>query len=671
MDNVTAYILYKLVSPCILSSTDRNTLTPGKQKTQKERKMKKLGGNNIFKRASLVVLGAFSLMAVAFTAFSFTRGSARPVQEVGAVTSSSIVLNSSSTLDPALTTSYTYNYETVGSVDNTQFWFNACKASTGALCQASVAYTGFIANTSALEGYTSITVTARLSAEYSDYPVYLIVATDSSFSTYPTYYYTELFTSTALTTSDQTFTISLASTTDTFFEIGSYCYGWSSLPDVIFSSVTFHYPTLTSITVDGANSIGLANEGSVYDYVVTAHYDDGTTMDVTKTATLTSSVINTMKLGVQTMSVSYKGFTASKNVRVTNVGAVVSKTISAADYADASFSNVNELSTSATLNGQTVNFSTPGTYTTGAWDITATPRYAGYEYNNFGTDGYWQIGKNGSSYTTVTFTSRDIWVNMTRFEFYAYTTKSGSSVVGKIGSWTMSSISLPTSATKIYEDLATNPQTGHISLTFTINKDRPFYISNFLIKTSGGTAQYFTPTEQADATRDFIQQYKTCPGGVSDAVVERCALEYNAMNTTITEGGSTSKAIFKTLTETVNDYDYTDASQYSSGTYTGGTASVSGVNIYDKLTTMVKWYNQNHSTKIYLYDDSYYAATDNGGNNGYLPVFMDQAGHVVSPSANVSATSMTLIIVAASGVVTLLTIAGIYLYSKKKKNHRE
>jgi LPXTG-motif cell wall-anchored protein len=32
---------------------------------------------------------------------------------------------------------------------------------------------------------------------------------------------------------------------------------------------------------------------------------------------------------------------------------------------------------------------------------------------------------------------------------------------------------------------------------------------------------------------------------------------------------------------------------------------------------------------------------------------------------------MTLIIVAASGVVTLLTIAGIYLYSKKKKNRRE
>jgi hypothetical protein len=86
---------------------------------------------------------------------------------------------------------------------------------------------------------------------------------------------------------------------------------------------------------------------------------------------------------------------------------------------------------------------------------------------------------------------------------------------------------------------------------------------------------------------------------------------------------------------------------------------------------MVKWYNQNHSTKIYLYDDSYYAATDNGGNNGYLPVFIDQAGRVVSPSANVSATSMTLIIVAASGVVTLLTIAGIYLYSKKKKNRRE
>jgi hypothetical protein len=158
---------------------------------------------------------------------------------------------------------------------------------------------------------------------------------------------------------------------------------------------------------------------------------------------------------------------------------------------------------------------------------------------------------------------------------------------------------------------------------------------------------------------------------VSDAVVERCALEYNAMSADTTIGGTAAKAIFKTLAETVNDYDYTDASQYSSGTYTGGTASLSGINIYDKLTTMVKWYNKNHTTKIYLYDDSYYGATDNGGTNGYLPVFMDQAGHVVNPSSASSATSMTLIIVAASGVVTLLTIAGIYLYSKKKKNRRE
>ncbi|OPZ37040.1 MAG: hypothetical protein BWY98_00249 [Tenericutes bacterium ADurb.BinA155] len=644
--------------------------------------MKRLGGNKIFKRASLGLLAAFSLIAAGFAAFSFTRESARPTQEVGAAASSSaIVLNSSSTLSPSLSGNYTYAYHTVSGVSATQFWLNYCKKKTGAFCQASILNNGFVGNTEALdEHYYSISVTAKLSGTYnymSTYPTYLLVKGATSFSTDPYNEYSNLYTSVALTTSYQTFTINSSSVvSDTYFIVGSYCYYWSSLPDVIISNITFNYRTLTSITLDGADSIGFANEGTVYDYAVTGHYSDGSTADITKLATVTSSLVNTMKLGVQTMSVSYGGFTASKDVRVTNVNAVVGKTIPAAIYTDASFTNVNGLTTTASLDGKTVNFSTPGTLTTGSWDIAATPRYSGDEYNNFGSDGYWQIGAAGSSYTTVTFTSRDIWVNMTRFEFYAYGSSSywtsfSGSVEGYIGSWHMTAIDLPTAATKIYENLATNPQTGHISLTFTINSDRPFFMSNFQITTEGGTAQYFTPTEQANATRDFIQQYKTCPGGVSDEVVARCALEYNAMDVTLTEGGSTGKAIFKALTETVNDYDYSDASQYLNGSYTGGTASLAGVKIYDKLTTMVKWYNKNHSTKIYLYDDSTYTLTDNNGTNGYLPVFIDQAGHIVTPTSTVSATSMTLIIVAASGVLTLLAIAGIYLVSKKKKARKE
>jgi len=82
---------------------------------------------------------------------------------------------------------------------------------------------------------------------------------------------------------------------------------------------------------------------------------------------------------------------------------------------------------------------------------------------------------------------------------------------------------------------------------------------------------------------------------------------------------------------------------------------------------MVKWYNKNHDVKIYLYDTTTYTRTDNSGTNGYLPLFTDGAGHIVNPSSSASSLSLTLIIVAASGVLTLLAIAAIYFVSKKKK----
>jgi len=131
---------------------------------------------------------------------------------------------------------------------------------------------------------------------------------------------------------------------------------------------------------------------------------------------------------------------------------------------------------------------------------------------------------------------------------------------------------------------------------------------------------------------------------VSDAAVIRAAKEYNAIST-LAFSGKTSKSIFATLTLTADP----------------------NCTILNKLQTMVKWYNKNHDTKIYLYDATTYETTDNGGVGGYLPAFTDGAGHVVNPSSSASSLSLTLIIVAGSGVLTLLAVAGIYLVSKKKK----
>jgi hypothetical protein len=188
---------------------------------------------------------------------------------------------------------------------------------------------------------------------------------------------------------------------------------------------------------------------------------------------------------------------------------------------------------------------------------------------------------------------------------------------------------------------------------------------NYDVTNVGADSTSFAASAQAAATRDYIQKYKTCPGGVSDAVVLRLAKEYNAMIVA-------AKPLFAALTETVNDYDGSNPSQYSNGTYTGGSPSVSGVNIYTKLVTMVKWYNHNHpGNEIYLYSDSYYAGTDgNGTGTKISPVFLDNAGPIVNPTSSSSSLSLTLIIVASSGAMTLLMIAGIYLYSKKKQKRK-
>lgn len=534
---------------------------------------------------------------------------------------------------------------------------------------------GYIANVTPLEGFDYISVNCRATTGTANCNIWA----SNTYSTSPYDSYTKIASETMSTTAaDVTPTIPASYK---FFAVHvSVSSNTSRNNRLLINSLTLakSYP-LTGIAISGADSIGLANEGEPYDYSVIASYSNGATKDVTKAATLTTSLVDAMRLGVQTLGVSYEGFSVSKDVRVTNVDAVVSKTTSASTYTDAAFNNEDNISTGALLNGKTLRFNPVSSSTTGAWDIACTAATAGTEHNTFLSNGSWQLGSEDAPYRTFTLTSHDIWADITYFSFKAWGTASSwypwtftGTITGTIGDYAMASAAVSTTEATVSTDLTNNKQTGRISITFTIGSDcnEPFFLYDFQVKTSGGVICYFAPTEQADATRDFVQQYKTCPSGVADADVERCALEYNAMSADATVGGIAAKAIFKTLSETVNDYDFADSSQYSSGVYTGGTASLTNVNIYEKLAVMVRWHNKNHTTKIYLYDDAYYGATDNGGTNGYLPAFIDQAGRVIDSTATQTSTSTTLIVVAASGALTLLAIAAIFLIGKKKKTRK-
>jgi hypothetical protein len=157
----------------------------------------------------------------------------------------------------------------------------------------------------------------------------------------------------------------------------------------------------------------------------------------------------------------------------------------------------------------------------------------------------------------------------------------------------------------------------------------------------------YTSEKQQAATINYIAAQNTCT--TDYALTLRAALEYNSIG-----GNTVGQSADKTALEV------------KSFTYNGVAYSA-----YDKIYEMVYRYNLVHtSNPIYLYKTVYYPFTTKDGIDPILPVHTDNAGHIVHPSTSESATSMTLIIVAASGVITLLAIAGIYFASKKKsKQH--
>lgn len=622
--------------------------------------------HSFYKRMVFLGLIAANLFG-AFFALTMSRfpsqSSPRPVTAVDAP--GTIRLNSSSTLTPALTSSYTTASHSVSGVSSTSFQMSYAKTSSGAFSAHSLADQGFVANLSALSNITHIVVSAKLSASYSTistYPPNLLVMVSDTYFSDPMSYYSAL-SSRTLSTSYQSFDYDVSSYGMTYFAVGCYTRATGTLPDVVFQSITFSTRAMTSLSLSGDSSIHFANDALPYPYTATANFNDQTTENVTTMATVNSS-IDTMKLGSQTLSVSYGGFTATKSVDVTNVGASsrTSSTAGVTEFSEPYLYNRLSLGSNATLNGRTVTFQSASTSYTGAWDISATPIDSA-EYNAF-SGSYWQLGNASFRYSSLTLTSRTIFEGITSFSVQAKKNSAGSSTIkATIAGETLSPHTLTGSIQTFTETLSPS-KTGRIAITFTQTTGF-FYLGHITILTSGGVKDFYTPSEQATALRNYVQLYKTCSGGVSDATVARLATEYNALNIDQV-GGSTAKSLYKNLTETVNDYDYTDANQYASGTYVGGNPSVANVNAFSKLATMVRSYNKNHSTKIYLYDTSYYGATDNGGTNGYLPVFVDGNGKVLRPDETGSSLSLTLIIVAVSGGVTLLGIAGLYFFSKAK-----
>jgi hypothetical protein len=440
--------------------------------------MKKIWGNFVSKRSVLPTLLA---LAVFFSLLGVFHSSMKSPKEAETISSSDYetVLTLDSTNKP--TTGNTYSGEYTPIAGYTFYYNMATNYSTSVHASLRNNQEGYIANVTPLEGFDYISVNCRATTGTANCNIWA----SNAYSNSPYDSYTKIASETMSTAAaDVTSTISASYK---FFavhvSVSSNSYRNNRL---LINSLTLakSYP-LTGIAISRADSIGFANEGEPYDYSVIASYSNGATKDVTKAATLTTSLINTMRLDVQTLGVSYEGFSASKAVRVTNVNAVVGKTIAASTYTDATFNNEDGISTGASLNGKTLRFNPVSNFTTGAWDVACIAATAGSEYSAFLSDGSWQLGSEDAPYRTFTLISRSVWVNMTYFSFKAWGTASSwypwtftGSVAGTIGDYVMSATDVPTEETTLYEDLTANPQTGHISITFTIGSDcdEPFFL---------------------------------------------------------------------------------------------------------------------------------------------------------------------------------------------------
>jgi len=403
------------------------------------------------------------------------------------------------------------------------------------------------------------------------------------------------------------------------------------------------------------------NPTSSANFIVTATFNNGTTSNVTSTATyptLASFIsTNNMVLGVHNLTVSYTDdqsvtVTTTVAVRTTNVGAVRSAS--------------NEVQTvipsTAIASIATAHSWVNGTaYMSWSLDshitISATKTTGSNTGKYYSSNSSWRLYQIEGANLVITaatgYSLRSITV--------VYTVANSGTLTG-LASNTATAISGSTVSFAVRNTgSATN---GNVQIT-------AISVTYY----TGSTVVHFTYQEQATAYRDYLDTFKTCDAAQSEEVARRMALEFNAMDYGYTTHDA--KTYFQGLTTTASQYTYQGEAgaspidyTYADG-YTGTGPSDGTINAWTRLQYIIAYWNSHNSgNQIYLYTTDYNAVTDSTGTGTQIqPALLDAAGHIINPSSSQSSLSITLIVVASTGVMTLLLIAGIYVFSRKKRKH--
>jgi len=472
-------------------------------------------------------------------------------------------------------------------------------------------------------------------------------------------------------------TITAGATAGTATITASYTYGGLTRTATCALTVTAT-PHLDYLTASNAPDCWFGNPSytptSGASFSVIAHYTSGgSSVDVTSSCTFAWVTAGSNKvLGLQLMTATYTEDvytrTVNFNVRVTNVGAIRTSTTASSG-------------TKVVVPNQTNTGSTATSYVTTA--TTFTEDSSTYVINNWNPKSL-QIRGNQSSissnfylYNTtalpgavqsVTITTQSAslkpayWYVVTGTSSVGAVTSGGTVGTGSTAVTTFT-INLTNTTDTFFSIYAKSGATYGTALLATANS----IVINYASTT---TVTNFTYAEQASAMKDFLDGSATC-SVTSSADVKRFALEYNAMKTTDV---ANSKTIFATLiAATQYNYGGSDSYDYNllTGEYTGsGPSGSTTLTSYRKLEYIVSMYNTANPTDlVYLYGTTItYEGTDaNGGSTDRTSPFLrDPSGNIVASSQSFNSLSITLVSVAASGVLTMILISGVYVFGKKK-----
>lgn len=381
-----------------------------------------------------------------------------------------------------------------------------------------------------------------------------------------------------------TITPSTFSSTETTSVEITYTEGGITSDPIVISGLTVLNKVLNSISINNASThqtTFVFQEAFTSDgLIINANYNSGLE-EVTSGFTVTG--VSTSVLGNQTATVTLDGQTTTYSISVSNIGAGFGSDLIFSEYVEGSGNNkyieiFNPTSSSIDLSGFSLRLFINGS-STASNDIALSGSLASLStkvYKNSSAGLSLPSGVTADNNAAVNFNGNDA-LGLWKAETSTYV-----DIFGKIGfdpgtAWTSNGVSTENKTLRrkstVLNGVSTSPETFDPSLEW----------EQFDIDTASGLGTHsinsVNATTQAEAYRDFLEDYETCTVYTNEQVTT-LVNEYVAM---VNE----AKTTFASLT--LEDYSSTDYA--NNGNSYSGLTKTETVNALAKLDAIIALYN--------------------------------------------------------------------------------